>query len=61
VGFKLAILIAMIVGAILVWVNSTIKRELVPKEYLHGYILVSILLGAVAFMIVIIGVFALFD
>ena len=59
-GFKLALLIAMIVGAILGWVNSMIKRDQVPKEFLHGYILVSILLGAVAFMIVIIGVFALF-
>jgi hypothetical protein len=60
-GFKLALLIAMVVGAILGWVNSMIKRDQVPKEYLHGYILVSILLGAVAFMIVIIGVFALFE
>ena len=60
-GFKLALLIAMVVGAILGWVNSTIKRDQVPKEFLHGYILISILLGSVAFMIVIIGVFALFE
>lgn len=60
-GFKLALLIAMVVGAILGWINSTIKRDQVPKEFLHGYILVSILLGSVAFMIVIIGVFALFE
>lgn len=59
-GFKLTLLIAMVVGAILGWINSTIKRDQVPKEFLHGYILVSILLGSVCMMIVIIGIFTLF-
>ena len=58
---KLFLFIALVVGGVLGWVNSRIKRENVPEHMRKEYDLFSVIIGMLGAMIVVVAMYVIFS